>query len=171
MDKKRKFILIFIGTLLLLGLLFLSSHQTLLSSRSPERYLFAEVAGLKLQREFTGDEAFEMVRGSHFGKLKAAHSAAIGYYQEGLTIWLAEYESGKVASKETKRMVKAIEAFSKGFESPKRLGSQGNAVYRTRYRGAFHYFWTKKNFIFYIVPGPLSDSEAKMLIEDINSCL
>lgn len=172
MVKRRKLTLLIIAALFLFCfLLYINFRHTLSTSRSPERYLFAEVSGFKLEREFTGTEAIEMVKRSHMGSLKAPSDMAIGYYQEGLTIWITKYSSEKVATQETKRMIKAIGRFGRGFKPPTKTNVNGYPVYRTNYRGSFQYFWNINDFLIYIVPGLLSDSDVKDLIIKINNRL
>ncbi len=170
MKRNRKLLLSLTGTLLLVFLL-LSLRHTMVSSQLPRQYFSSEVAGLELEREFLADEAFEMAKKSHLGKLEAPQDSAIGYYQEGLTIWVAKYDSKKIAARETKRMANAIEKFAGGFESPTKLSVDGYIIYRTRYRGTFHYFWANKDFLLYVQSGPLSDSDTTMLIRDMNNRL
>lgn len=169
--RKTLFLLSGIVFLLFLGALYLWLAYNVSGSGSPEQYLPSKIAGFKLERELTGAEAFELVKTSHLGQLRAPSEAAIGYYQEGLTIWVSKYDSDEIALNEIERMVQAIGRFGRGFQFPVKRNIGNLGVYRTVHRGSAHYFWARKGYIFYIAPGPLSDRNAGQLIEDINNQL
>jgi len=172
MSKGRKPILFIIVASLLLGsLIYLGLCNTFFISRTPGDYLPDEVFGFKLEREITGTEAFEIVKKSHMGGLKVPSDMTIGYYQEGLIIWISKYSSERAAMQETIRMVKAIKRFGRGFEAPTKININGYSIYRTCYKSSFQYFWNKDDFLIYIVPGLLSSSDMKELILKINSQL
>lgn len=156
------------GLFVLLAFLYLSWGRTLVNTNVSQEYLPPAITGLKLERELEGDAAFRTVRESHMGQIDTAEDAIIGYYQEGLTIWIAEYGDEDLASTETQRMKQAIMEYASGFSTPKRLQVGEQSVYRTEFRGIYHYFWTKGSLIFYIASGPLDSSEIKDLVQELN---
>lgn len=169
MDKRKTLLLYSTVALLLsLGFLYWFLNSTGDRSLSLQGHLPSGIASFKLQREITGTEAFTTVKKSHLGRLKAPREAAIGYYEEGLTIWISRYDSEKAANDEIKRMVSAIGRFGQGFSVPTRLKIDKHFIYRIDYQGSLHYFWARQDMIVYVMPGPLSDADIKELVKDMN---
>ncbi len=166
--NRRKALLV-VSVFVLLAFLHLSWGCTPAGTNISQEYLPPEITGLKLERELEGDAAFKSVRESHMGQIDTSENAIIGYYQEGLTIWIAEYSDEDLASTETQRMKQAIKEYAKGFSTPERFQVGKQSVYRTEFRGTYHYFWVKGILIFYVASGPLDGSEIKDLVQELNS--
>lgn len=171
MDRRTRIgLFLSVVVLALVAFLYSSLPQASFVSRdrTPEAYLFDEVSGFKLEREVTGTEALAAVKASHMGSLKTPSDTAIGYYQEGLTIWVSKYKSAKTANRETNRMVDAISRFGRGFRPPEKLTINDVGVFRTYFGDSFQYFWSKEGFIIYVIPGLLGEDEVKALVGKIN---
>ena len=134
---------------------------------APEQRLPSDISGLQLEREYSGKEAQSIVKRSHLGSLKRPEETSIGYYQEGLAVWLSEYRESEAASREAERMSEAIEKFARGFSAPQKVVIDGQNVYRTLYQGRFQYFWSKGRFLVYVDSGPLGQDDLVDLVRKL----
>lgn len=167
---KRNIRMLFVLFLIMVGFTIVSISCSSSSPKPIELYIKDDISGYKLNKSIVGTSAFEDMKESHLGKLSAPEDAVVGYYEEGLTIWISEYKSKKEAAKENDRMASAIKSGGQKFGDLEHLRINGCLVYRLNVKNAHHYFWSFNEFIVYVVAGPLSDSYIKgELVPDVNS--
>jgi len=167
---KNNMRMLFVLWLIVAGFSIISISCSLSSSKPVEMYLVDDISGYKLNNSIVGTSAFEDMKKSHIGKLNAPEDAVVGYYEEGLTIWISEYKNTKEAVKENDRMVAAIKSGGQKFGELKSLSIKSCRVYRLNVKNIYHYFWSIDEFIVYVIAGPLSDSYIKdELVPDINN--
>jgi len=133
-----------------------------------EDFLPKEVENLNLVKIISGHRALMIARASHRGEIKDVLDIAIGYYEGDLSIWITEYPNPNIAERETTRMARAMIQFGRGFEKLRKFKLNGQEIYLTLPSGKAQYFWSRENFMIYIIPGPLSKEEVKRVIKQIN---
>lgn len=156
-------IVVLIATATVVGILHYSSLP-----RKPADYLPPQIDNLSLVKIVTDREAIAATQKSHRGSVAHITDAAIGYYQAGLTIWISEYESEEMAESETQKMTQAMARFGQGYEKQKTIKVEKITVRLAYPKGETHYFWYQGKRMFYIAPGPLSQTQTKKLIKDFN---
>jgi|GEM_PF-6506349 len=164
----RRIRLFLILSLFLIG--FSALNVSCSSSSKPiEQCLKENISDYKLNESIVGTSAFQEIKKSHIGKLKAPEDAVIGYYEEGLTIWISEYVDKEESANETDRMASAIKSGHNKFGTLRTINIDNRKVYRLNVKNTYHYFWRVNEFIIYIVAGPLGDSYIRdELIPSIN---
>ncbi|MEW6189771.1 MAG: hypothetical protein AB1466_06695 [Actinomycetota bacterium] len=164
---KRKSIILTVISLILLITAVAIAYWSI-RPETLENYLPKEVENLNLVQTISGHRALMMARASHRGEIKDILDIAIGYYEGDLSIWITEYPNPSIAERETGRMVRAMIRFGRGFEKLRKFKLNGQEIYRTLPSGKAQYFWSRENFMIYIIPGPLSEEEVERVIKRIN---
>lgn len=94
-NNRRMILVSIFVSLLVFTILYVWMQRTTPAVPLADKFLFDRIASYKLERQFIGEEAFGMVEKSHLGELSTPRDAAIGYYQQGVTVWIAEYEESE----------------------------------------------------------------------------
>lgn len=163
----KKISLVVIVTLIAVATIGSIIHYSF-SPQKPADYLPPQIDNLSLAKMVTGQEAIVATQRSHRGSVTYITDAAIGYYQAGLTIWISQYKSEEIAKSETQKMATAMIRFGQGYEEQETI-KVGKTTVRLAYpKGETHYFWHQSKRMFYIAPGPLSQTQTKKLINSFN---
>lgn len=132
-----------------------------------EELVPGKVFDFSLTNVVKGKEAIKAAKRLHRGEIKNVKDMAIGYYEEGLSIWFTEYPSIEIAKEETLKMAEAMERFGQGFENIEELEIEGLVVYETFPGGKEQFFWAQNKLMIYIIPGDLIKSQSKTLISKL----
>ncbi len=119
----------------------------------------------------SGVNALQRVKQSHTGSIEHVRDVAIVHYmKEGkyLTLWTTLYPNETIAKNETEKMVEGMRKWGGSWASNlKEVTIANKQVYQTSSDSVPHYFWTDKEWVFYIIPHNFTEDEVAEIINAI----
>lgn len=162
----KKYSIIFVAMIILAVVVLFPELLLKKSSLFPQ-----ELGGLTMSGVETGDSALESIGQLHGfnSRLKMTDAYVIHYNGESVTIWISRAEDHEKAYQQVQYMTEAVDP-GDGFTNPDRVNLDdipSPAVYYVEGFGSQHYYYVKKNSVYWISITNISMVRQMEIVEQV----
>jgi hypothetical protein len=167
MKNKYMFIAFFLGTLVFIGIVFVSD-QIFITLDNERIEVPEEVGEYNLVSMILGDDAIESTQDLHIGSVDEIQDAVIATYMnqasQRMYLWISSFESSDYSEEIIERMVDAMIRQPEFGFSPRNHTTNGLLMYIAERENSVDIFWVEDKIVSYFSISNLSVENSLRLV-------